>query len=280
MPAVEVIIKDPTKNMTHRLYGQVVDPLTINTSLSEVRGIQATYDSKGAMAYMFAVIFVYSISIFLLIAMLSRRKTSSMKLETEVSTYMKGLEYVNKQCKMDRVLYARFKIPGNFVGMRSDTRIARYMNRKSGVKSLLQNCVDQNQTVSIPDFPIRNYDMISNSDENLDYYTACRGHIRCQEKMMSVKTSDESDEDIQLLPAITRQQQENTVEQEEQVEEKDGKTERDRYEDDNEDDDDYDDEMVEMIKKSDHPIEIRGSNIFIICDNGKNLENKKVAQPI
>ena len=280
MPAVEVIIKDPNKNMTHHLYGQVVDPLTINTSLSEVRGIQAPYDSKGAMTYMFAVIFVYSISIFLLIAMLSRRKTSSMKLETEVSTYMKGLEYVDKQCKMDQVLYARFKIPGNFVGMRSDTRIARYMNRKSGVKSLLQKCVDQNQTVSIPDFPIRNYDMISNSDENLDYYTACRGHIRCQEKMMSVKTSDESDEDIQLLPAITRQQQENTVEQEEQVEEKDGKTERDRYEDDNEDDDDYDDEMVEMIKKSDHPIEIRGSNIFIICDNGKNLENKKVAQPI
>ena len=264
MPSVEVIIQDPSKNVSRHLYGHVVGTLIINTSVSDVRGVPVPYDSKGAMTYMFVVIFVYSISIFFLIAMLSRRKTASMKLETEVNTYLKGLEYVDKQCKMDRVLYARFKIPGNFVGMRSDTRIVRYMNRKSGVKSLLQKCADQNQTVSIPDFPIRHSNMTPYSDEDLDYYNAYKGRIRSQEIMVSVETSDESDGEIQLLPAITQQPQEEG-EQEGQTEEKtDEAVDHGEYKDDNKD---GDNEMV----KTDHPFEIGGSNIFIICDNGKSL---------
>ena len=128
-----------------------------------------------------------------------------MKVETEVNTYMKGLEYVNKQCKMDQVLYARFRIPGNFVGMRSDTRIARYMTKTAGIQSRLQynsktsHCQCGLSNISIPP------ESTEQSEGDLDYFDAYRGRVRSQ-AMLCVDISEDSDDDIQVLPAITNHQ--------------------------------------------------------------------------
>ena len=203
-PEVEIILHDTASNKTRHLYGHLISTLPINVSLSEVK-VSVPYDSQGAMTYTFAVLLVYSISIFLLIATLSRRKTSSMKVETEVNTYMKGLEYVNKQCKMDQVLYARFRIPGNFVGMRSDTRRARYMNKTAGIQSSLQ---DNRNTSSSCRCGLSSFSIPPESTEQLDYFDAYRGRVRRQ-ALLSVDISEDSDDDIQVLPAITNHQQQS-----------------------------------------------------------------------
>ena len=78
---------------------------------------------------------------------------------------------------MDQVLYARFRIPGNFVGMRSDTRMARYMSKTA--RSVQDNRKTSSRyqcalsKISIPP------ESTEQSDADLDHFDAYRGHVCC-----------------------------------------------------------------------------------------------------
>ena len=50
------------------------------------------YDGPGALTFVVAVIVVYGISMFLLVATLLRRKSYHKSLDVEVDRYIKGME--------------------------------------------------------------------------------------------------------------------------------------------------------------------------------------------
>ena len=186
---------------------QHVIPASLNTS-SPGGATLRQYDSDGAVMYVISVLVVYSLSIFLLIVMLARRKPSSMDLDSQVTTYMKGLEYARKQHQQDQVLYARLKLPGNFVGMRCDNRPVTYMNNRYKTKVKTNQkykkigiCLDP--VYSESDF----YSSVSKIDgchgDHRSSYSSYRSRIRRQAPISWEESEEDDDESVQLLPAIT-----------------------------------------------------------------------------
>ena len=58
------------------------------------------YDDQGALMYVVAVIIVYSLSMFFLVAALLRRKSAHKSLDGQVMHYMKGLDAARDQDKV------------------------------------------------------------------------------------------------------------------------------------------------------------------------------------
>ena len=113
---VEVIFQDEHSNETLILYGRV-DALGASlTNLSGNGGSAAgsletyngtgdgggedEYDSMGALTYVVAVIVVYGISMFLIVATYLRRKSAHKSLDGQVHSYIKGLEAARVQAKV------------------------------------------------------------------------------------------------------------------------------------------------------------------------------------
>ena len=75
------------KNQNHTFFGHILESQT-NVTVSH----QQPYDQAGALYYILAVIFTYSLSILLMIGSFARKT----KHDRHMSSYMKDLERVGK----------------------------------------------------------------------------------------------------------------------------------------------------------------------------------------
>ena len=107
MPKIECFFHDDNANQTFIVYGKVDGSMFAmgnNTSLETIQLLhpkeEDDYDSKGALMYVVAVILVYSIAMFLLVATLLRKKSSHKNLDCQVECYIKGLREARAQAKV------------------------------------------------------------------------------------------------------------------------------------------------------------------------------------
>lgn len=104
---VEFIFQKVGSNTTLVLYGELEDVLSLPNSTEGAgdtpAGAQAAaYDGTGALMFVIAVIVVYSLSMFFIVATLLRRKSSKKSLDGQVNRYIKGLEAAREQDKVSR----------------------------------------------------------------------------------------------------------------------------------------------------------------------------------
>ena len=95
--AMELTFTGRDPNDTLVVYGHIDGLVATNTSIpASARPLSKLmpqdYDSMGALTYVVAVIVVYSISMFLIVATYLRRKSAHKSLDGQVHSYIKGLE--------------------------------------------------------------------------------------------------------------------------------------------------------------------------------------------
>ena len=97
---VEFIFQKAGSNETLVLYGELEDMFALPNGTEGAAGPQAPYDGTGALMFVVAVIVVYSLSMFFIVATLLRRKSSKKSLDGQVNQYIKGLEAAREQDKV------------------------------------------------------------------------------------------------------------------------------------------------------------------------------------
>lgn len=89
----------------------------------------APYDGTGALWFVVAVILVYSLSMFMIIVTLARRKSEHKNMDLEVDRYIKGLETARQRAREESVLRMRLRWPGNFIWLRFTNRPDRDLSK-------------------------------------------------------------------------------------------------------------------------------------------------------
>ena len=188
----------------------VLSHMTTGNS-SEQEGVQnKEYDGEGAMLYIVAVLVVYSLSIFILIGTVINKKSSSMETDSQIENFMKGLEYARQQHQQNQVVYARLKLPGNFVGMRSETRLPNYMKRTHEHRKIRDQPKSINLRISSHGDTKSELSSDYESDTAPDYQVEKKrnkrymGGLQGQRAISCMFCEDNDDDDRDLiLPAIT-----------------------------------------------------------------------------
>ena len=89
------------------------------------------YDDVGALTFVVAVIVVYGISMFLLLATLAKRKSQSTEQDKEVIEFLNKMEDARKEGMRQQLNITRLQWPGNSIILRSQNRTLSYLHPNS-----------------------------------------------------------------------------------------------------------------------------------------------------
>ena len=98
------------------------------------------YDGTGALLFVVSVITVYSLSMFMIVITLVRRKSHHRQMDIEVNKYLKGINDAKRQARLEEVLRTRLHWPGNLIWLRYSHHPERRRDVENGYSKVKRQC--------------------------------------------------------------------------------------------------------------------------------------------